>query len=169
MTAPTTNRFDVPMPAGAVEVGEWTDETLPVGGPLVTDSSDPEKVSRYFNGSLWTVENTIDPLARDVEVAITGFQKADGTVTHHVAVRTDDDPLNMPCARELLTVLSEAVKEADELAQDDAMTGHRLDSRELRQELRALLSGVGPHDLTDDELSRMIDVLGQARLRAVLK
>lgn len=44
-----------------------------------------------------------------------------------------------------------------------------LDSRELRNEVRALMKSMQLMDLTDDELARLIEVLGPARLRVAVQ
>lgn len=48
-------------------------------------------------------------------------------------------------------------------------TAPRLDSRALRCEVRALMSGVRLRDLTDDELAGIVEILGPARLRVALQ
>lgn len=47
--------------------------------------------------------------------------------------------------------------------------GENLDSRGLRDEVRALVRGVQLRHLTDDELSGIIAILGPARIRVALQ
>lgn len=44
-----------------------------------------------------------------------------------------------------------------------------LNSRELRNEVRALMKGMQLGDLTDDELTRLIEVLGPVRVRVAVQ
>jgi hypothetical protein len=96
MPTTTTNPHGLHIPAGAVEVAEWTDNTKPLGAPP-TDHTNPN-ASRYFSGSSWTVDRS----GHDIRVLIDGLQHTSGRIERFVVI--DDDNFTVAEARRLARV-----------------------------------------------------------------
>jgi hypothetical protein len=80
---------------------------------------DPRRDLRYFVGSSWVVNR--DDKSEDITVSIDGTQYADGRVERCILVDQlhPDWPLNAGLARELISVLTAAVDEVDQMASRD--------------------------------------------------
>jgi len=105
----TTNRANVPHPAGATDVHDWVD--------LETDMP-----FRCFDGSWWVVERP--ERGEDIDVHIAGTQHHDGSITRDIAVHElhADHPLTIKQARELGAALIAAADEAEQRARYDRIT-----------------------------------------------
>ncbi len=115
MTTPTApHPAAVALPAGAVYVDDWYHPDQLVGDP--PSNGEPGSL-RYFTGSEWTVERP-EPYNADISVQLDGNQYADGPIERFI-VLDSENALTPAYARQLIAVLTEAVDEADLMAQQD--------------------------------------------------
>jgi len=145
----TTKLANVPHPAGATDVSEW--------------DTAYETPGRYFTGKKWPLSR------REAEVLICGFQRVDGRDERFVNLMDRGTELLTELtadeAREIGLALIAAADEVDQVNSFDREQAPQLDISEMRDEVRALMRGVHLRDLTDEELSGIIDIFGPARLR----